>query len=100
MIRISDKFQENVVYFPKLSKFEKLHIILKDGLGNQIDLGDFTDEDVNPNFYTIKLDVKQLHDGEYTYHLNQIDSGIMQIGDLQPEITEFENEKGIIQYGE
>jgi len=24
----------------------------------------------------------------------------MQIGDLEPEITEFENEKGIIQYGE
>lgn len=74
--------------------------MLKDGLGIITDLGILKDLDVNPNFFKVLLDVSELQEGEYTYIINEIDTGILAIGSLEPQITEFETDNTVIQYGE
>ena len=88
MIQIQDKNVENQVYFPKSTNIEG-DLVLK--LHSELTQKDYTFDVVNEsktsNYYKFNVNFKSVENGEYTYFINDTDSGLIRIGNVDESIT-------------
>ena len=88
MIQIQDKNVENQVYFPKSTNITG-DLVLK--LHSELTQKDYTFDVVNEsktsNYYKFNVNFKSVENGEYTYFINDTDSGLIRIGNVDESIT-------------
>ena len=88
MIQIQDKNVENQVYFPKSTNIEG-DLVLK--LHSELTQKDYTFDVVNEsktsNYYKFSLNFKSVENGEYTYFINDTDSGLIRIGNVNEAVS-------------
>ena len=88
MIQIQDKNVENQVYFPKSTNIEG-DLVLR--LHSELTQKDYTFDVVNEsktsNYYKFNVNFKSVENGEYTYFINDTDSGLIRIGNVDESIS-------------
>ena len=88
MIQIQDKNAENQVYFPKSTNIEG-DLVLK--LHSELTQKDYTFDVVNEsktsNYYKFNVNFKSVENGEYTYFINDTDSGLIRIGNVDEAVS-------------
>ena len=88
MIQIQDKNVENQVYFPKSTNIEG-DLVLK--LHSELTQKDYTFDVVNmsktSNYYKFNVNFKSVENGEYTYFINDTDSGLIRIGNVDEAVS-------------
>ena len=88
MIQIQDKNVENQVYFPKSTNIEG-DLVLK--LHSELTQKDYTFDVVNEsktsNYYKFNVSFKSVENGEYTYFINDTDSGLIRIGNVDEAVS-------------
>ena len=88
MIQIQDKNVENQVYFPKSTNIEG-DLVLK--LHSELTQKDYTFDVVNEsktsNYYKFNVNFKSVENGEYTYFINDTDSGLIRIGNVDEAVS-------------
>ena len=88
MIQIQDKNAENQVYFPKSTNIEG-DLVLK--LHSELTQKDYTFDVVNEsktsNYYKFNVNFKSVENGEYTYFINDTDSGLIRIGNVNEAVS-------------
>lgn len=88
MIQIQDKNVENQVYFPKSTNIEG-NLILR--LHSELTQKDYTFDVVNEsktsNYYKFSVNFKSVENGEYTYFINDTDSGLIRIGNVDEAVS-------------
>ena len=88
MIQIQDKNVENQVYFPKSTNI-KGDLVLK--LHSELTQKDYTFDVVNEsktsNYYKFNVNFKSVENGEYTYFINDTDSGLIRIGNVDEAVS-------------
>ena len=88
MIQIQDKNVENQVYFPKSTNIEG-DLVLK--LHSEITQKDYTFDVVNEsktsNYYKFNVNFKSVENGEYVYFINNTDSGLIRIGNVDEAVS-------------
>ena len=88
MIQIQDKNVENQVYFPKSTNITG-DLVLK--LHSELTQKDYTFDVVNEsktsNYYKFNVNFKSVENGEYTYFINDTDSGLIRIGNVDESIS-------------
>ncbi len=88
MIQIQDKNVENQVYFPKSTNIEG-DLVLK--LHSELTQKDYTFDVVNEsktsNYYKFNVNFKSVENGEYTYFINDTDSGLIRIGNVNEAVS-------------
>ena len=88
MIQIQDKNVENQVYFPKSTNIEG-DLVLK--LHSELTQKDYTFDVVNTsktsNYYKFNVNFKSVENGEYTYFINDTDSGLIRIGNVDEAVS-------------
>lgn len=88
MIQIQDKNVENQVYFPKSTNIEG-DLVLR--LHSELTQKDYTFDVVNEsktsNYYKFNVNFKSVENGEYTYFINDTDSGLIRIGNVDEAVS-------------
>ena len=88
MIQIQDKNVENQVYFQKSTNIVG-DLVLK--LHSELTQKDYTFDVVNEsktsNYYKFNVNFKSVENGEYTYFINDTDSGLIRIGNVDESIS-------------
>ena len=88
MIQIQDKNVENQVYFPKSTNVVG-DLVLR--LHSELTQKDYTFDVVNEsktsNYYKFNVNFKSVENGEYTYSINNTDSGLIRIGNVDESIS-------------
>lgn len=88
MIQIQDKNVENQVYFPKSTNITG-DLVLK--LHSELTQKDYTFDVVNEsktsNYYKFNVNFKSVENGEYTYFINDTDSGLIRIGNVDEAVS-------------
>ena len=88
MIQIQDKNVENQVYFPKSTNIEG-DLVLR--LHSELTQKDYTFDVVNEsktsNYYKFNVNFKSVENGEYTYFINDTDSGLIRIGNVNEAVS-------------
>ena len=88
MIQIQDKNVENQVYFPKSTNIDG-DLVLK--LHSELTQKDYTFDVVNEsktsNYYKFNVNFKSVENGEYTYFINDTDSGLIRIGNVDEAVS-------------
>ena len=88
MIQIQDKNVENQVYFPKSTNIDG-DLVLR--LHSELTQKDYTFDVVNmsktSNYYKFNINFKSVENGEYTYFINDTDSGLIRIGNVDESIS-------------
>lgn len=88
MIQIQDKNVENQVYFPKNTNIDG-DLVLR--LHSELTQKDYTFDVVNEsktsNYYKFNVNFKSVENGEYTYFINDTDSGLIRIGNVDESIS-------------
>ena len=88
MIQIQDKNVENQVYFPKSTNIIG-DLVLK--LHSELTQKDYTFDVVNEsktsNYYKFNVNFKSVENGEYTYFINDTDSGLIRIGNVDEAVS-------------
>ena len=88
MIQIQDKNAENQVYFPKSTNIDG-DLVLK--LHSELTQKDYTFDVVNEsktsNYYKFNVNFKSVENGEYTYFINDTDSGLIRIGNVDEAVS-------------
>ena len=88
MIQIQDKNAENQVYFPKSTNIIG-DLVLK--LHSELTQKDYTFDVVNEsktsNYYKFNVNFKSVENGEYTYFINDTDSGLIRIGNVDEAVS-------------
>ena len=88
MIQIQDKNVENQVYFPKNTNITG-DLVLK--LHSELTQKDYTFDVVNEsktsNYYKFNVNFKSVENGEYTYFINDTDSGLIRIGNVDEAVS-------------
>ena len=88
MIQIQDKNVENQVYFPKSTNITG-DLVLK--LHSELTQKDYTFDVVNmsktSNYYKFNVNFKSVENGEYTYFINDTDSGLIRIGNVDEAVS-------------
>ena len=88
MIHIQDKNVENQVYFPKSTNIVG-DLVLK--LHSELTQKDYTFDVVNEsktsNYYKFNVNFKSVENGEYTYFINNTDSGLIRIGNVDEAVS-------------
>lgn len=88
MIQIQDKNVENQVYFPKSTNIEG-DLVLR--LHSEVTQKDYTFDVVNEsktsNYYKFNINLKSVENGEYTYFINDTDSGLIRIGNVDEAVS-------------
>ena len=88
MIQIQDKNVENQVYFPKSTNIEG-DLVLK--LHSELTQKDYTFDVVNEsktsNYYKFNVNFKSVENGEYTYFINDTDSGLIRVGNVDEAVS-------------
>ena len=88
MIQIQDKNVENQVYFPKSTNIEG-DLVLK--LHSELTQKDYTFDVVNEsktsNYYKFNVNFKSVENGEYVYFINDTDSGLIRIGNVDEAVS-------------
>ena len=88
MIQIQDKNAENQVYFPKSTNIEG-NLVLR--LHSELTQKDYTFDVVNEsktsNYYKFNVNFKSVENGEYTYFINDTDSGLIRIGNVDEAVS-------------
>ena len=88
MIQIQDKNVENQVYFPKSTNIVG-DLVLK--LHSELTQKDYTFDVVNEsktsNYYKFNVNFKSVENGEYTYFINDTDSGLIRIGNVDEAVS-------------
>ena len=88
MIQIQDKNAENQVYFPKSTNVVG-DLVLK--LHSELTQKDYTFDVVNEsktsNYYKFNVNFKSVENGEYTYFINDTDSGLIRIGNVDEAVS-------------
>ena len=88
MIQIQDKNVENQVYFPKSTNITG-DLVLK--LHSELTQKDYTFDVVNmsktSNYYKFNVNFKSVENGEYVYFINDTDSGLIRIGNVDEAVS-------------
>ena len=88
MIQIQDKNVENQVYFPKSTNING-DLVLR--LHSELTQKDYTFDVVNEsktsNYYKFNVNFKSVENGEYTYFINDTDSGLIRIGNVNEAVS-------------
>ena len=88
MIQIQDKNVENQVYFPKSTNIVG-DLVLR--LHSELTQKDYTFDVVNEsktsNYYKFNVNFKSVENGEYTYFINDTDSGLIRIGNVDEAVS-------------
>ena len=88
MIQIQDKNVENQVYFPKSTNITG-DLVLR--LHSELTQKDYTFDVVNmsktSNYYKFNVNFKSVENGEYTYFINDTDSGLIRIGNVDEAVS-------------
>ena len=102
MIQIQDKNIVNSVYFPKNTNIEgDLTLILHSELTQKDYTFDVVDASNTSNYYKFNINFKSVENGEYTYFINDIDSGLIRIGNVDestPSTSTYIDGIEVIQY--
>ena len=104
MIYILDKTDEKTVLIPKNKKSCKLDykFLLKSELDNKFYGFDVTDENYLSNYYSFSIDFSDIPNGEYTYQIDDEEKGLLRIGEIEYDHTDYENNENndYIVYGD
>lgn len=106
MIKITDKFYENDVFFPKTLEDMKfpIYLYLKNGKNQEYTKVIEQEIAYYKNFYCFRLSFADIPNGEYTYILTDKklkEDGLIRIGVvINKPIENKEKETKIKQYGE
>lgn len=104
MIQIQDKNIVNSVYFPKNTNIEgDLTLRLHSELTQKDYTFDVIDESSSNSYYKFRIDFKAVENGEYTYFINDTDSGLIRIGNIAsstPSTSAYIDNVEVIQYYE
>ena len=102
MIQIQDKNIVNSVYFPKNTNIEgDLTLRLHSELTQKDYTFDVVDASNTSNYYKFNINFKSVENGEYTYFINDTDSGLIRIGNVDestPSTSTYIDNIEVIQY--
>lgn len=100
MIIIRDKMRENEVYFPKMRHFGITECCLT--LKSEATLQEYEffpeDDGCLNDYYIFHINFSEIPDGEYRYNINVIDNGLIRIGEIKAEKTQYNSKQGYKQY--
>lgn len=85
--------KKHKVLFPKNEKTCKVDytLLIKSELTNQFWSYEVSDSDYLSNYYSFSVDFSNLKDGEYVYMIDNVASGLLRIGEIKYDHTDFEN---------
>lgn len=102
MIIVKQKNQEQRILFPKhIDNGLTIHTLyLHSELTNNDYEFEVADDDMLTTYYVFDILFEDVEDGEYVYNIDNISKGLIQIGDIVTNKTEYNKNENIIFYGE